>query len=368
MSSPRILLLGATGYTGDLTARSLVHRGARPVLVARNRDRLDTLAIELGGLDTALADVDDPASVRAVVEPGDVLISTVGPFLRYGRTAVQTAAEAGVHYLDSTGEGPFIREVFERWGPLASRNGVALLPAFGYDFVPGALAAALALDRAGPTATAVEIAYFSRGFVPSGGTRASTTRVLFEENFAFRDGALRPERAGKHIRRFHIDGQTLAAASIPAAEHLGLPQAYPQLRDITVMLGFPRAATRALAVLSRVAGPMARVRPLANGIVALADRVNRGSTGGPDTAARARGTATVVATASGPGIRPVTVTLRGPNPYDITADLLAWGAMSIASGDLLDTGALGPLSAFGADALVQGCSLAGMSEVPEPTV
>lgn len=362
MTEPRILVLGATGYTGDLTARSLVQQGARPVLLARNRARVTKLGDELGGLDTAVADVTDPDTVRAVVRPGDVLISTVGPFLRWGRTAVQVTAEVGAHYLDSTGEGPFIREVFERWGPIAERNDVALIPAFGYDFGPGALAASLAIDRAGTGATAVRIAYFSHGFVPSGGTQASTTRVLFEDNFAFRDGAIRPERAGRHTERFELDGRSLTAASIPAAEHLGLPQANPQLRDITVMLGFPQAAARALSLASRIASPIARIEPLANGFIALADRVNKGSTGGPDADERSSGTATVVATASGPDIEPVTVELQGPNPYDITADLLAWGAITIASGELRATGAVGPLTAFGTDALMQGCSLAGMSE------
>ena len=47
----RIVLFGATGYTGDLTARALVGRGARPVLAARTEARVRALADELGGLD-----------------------------------------------------------------------------------------------------------------------------------------------------------------------------------------------------------------------------------------------------------------------------------------------------------------------------
>jgi len=360
MTTSRILVLGATGYTGDLTARALVDQGGRPVLVARNRGRVETLAAELGDLDTAVADVTAPETLRAVLEPGDVLISTVGPFLKYGRPAVQAAAEVGAHYFDSTGEGPFIREVFERWGPVADRNGAALLTAFGYDFVPGALAAALALEAAGPDATSVDIAYFSPGFVPSGGSQASAARVLFDDNYTFRDGAIRAERAGRHIKKFDIGGRTLVAVSIPAAEHFGLPQSYPRLRDITVMLGFPQAAARAMAFGSRIAAPISRITPLANGIIALADRAVKGSTGGPDATARSRATTTVVANA-GTGARQLsTVTLTGPNPYEVTADILAWGAIAAASGGLQATGALGPIQAFGIDALSAGCTLAGM--------
>ena len=91
--------------------------------------------------------------MRALVERGDVLVSTVGPFARWGEPAVQAAIAAGAHYLDSTGEGSFIREVFERFGPGAQAAGCGLVTAFGYDWVPGNLAGALALRDAGEAAT-----------------------------------------------------------------------------------------------------------------------------------------------------------------------------------------------------------------------
>src|SRR3954451_679728 len=156
----RIVLFGATGYTGDLTARAMVQRGLRPVLAARGRERVEALAAELGGLETMVADVSAPATVRALVERGDVLVSTVGPFQRFGGPAIEAAIDAGAHYLDSTGEAPFIREVFEAYGPRAQAAGIGALTAFGYDWVPGNLAGALALQEAGDQATAVDIGYF----------------------------------------------------------------------------------------------------------------------------------------------------------------------------------------------------------------
>ena len=58
----RIVLFGATGYTGRLAAEAMVERGMRPVLAARGRERLEAMAAELGGLETAVADVADPAT------------------------------------------------------------------------------------------------------------------------------------------------------------------------------------------------------------------------------------------------------------------------------------------------------------------
>lgn len=359
----RILVFGATGYTGDLTARRLVADGERPLLVARRREPLQALADELGGLDVAVADASDHAALAAVVEPGDVLVSTVGPFLKHGRTPAQVAAETGAHYLDSTGEGTFIREVFERWGPIAARNGAGMLSAFGFDFVPGSLAGALALEEAGPDATAVEVGYFALHVRTSGGTRASIAGMALEEGFAWRGGAVRRERAGRRVRRFGVDGRSMTAVSIPGSEHLALPPSYPQLRDVTVFLGLPPAAARFMAAGSLVSTPAKRLPPVKRLALAGVDRLVKGSTGGPNADQRARARCVVIAEASSAnGEVLATVALRGPDPYDFTAGILAWGARTTAAGGLQASGGLGPVEAFGLDALRDGCAEVGLTE------
>src|SRR5918993_3824110 len=112
---PRIVLFGATGYTGRLVAAALVARGADPLLAARDRKRAEALSAELAGPggappEVAEADVHRPETVRALVERGDVLVSTVGPFARWGSAALAAAVDAGSHYFDSTGEPRLIRE------------------------------------------------------------------------------------------------------------------------------------------------------------------------------------------------------------------------------------------------------------------
>ena len=165
----RIVIFGATGYTGKLTAEALVSTGGKPLLAGRSAESLKALAKELGGdLETAVADVSDPASVRGLLGPGDVMLSTVGPFAKWGAPAIEAAIEAGSPYIDSTGEPPFIRRVFDEWGPKAERAGAPLLTAMGYDWVPGNLAAALALREAGDAARSVEVGYFMTGAVSGG--------------------------------------------------------------------------------------------------------------------------------------------------------------------------------------------------------
>lgn len=359
----RILVFGATGYTGELTSRRLVADGARPVLVARSAERVGALAAELRGLDVVVADATDPAGLAAIVAPGDVLLSTVGPFLRFGRAAAEVAAAAGAHYLDSTGEGPFIREVFETWGPRAAEHGSAMLSAFGFDFVPGSLAGALALERAGATATTVDVGYFVRDVGTSGGTRASIAGMMLEPGFAWRSGALRTERAGRRVQRFDVDGRQLTGVSIPGAEHLALPQVFPTLQEVGVFLGAPPAAARAVSAAGLVGTPVQRIAPLKRVALAGVGRVVKGSTGGPGAEERARARSSVVAVArSSSGEVLASVTLHGPDPYDFTAAILSWGARALDAGRALASGGLGPVGAFGLDPLTAGCAECGLSE------
>src|SRR3954463_6112478 len=174
MAQQRIVVFGATGYTGRLVAERLVAQGVRPVLAGRSMSRLQSLAASLGDLEVARADVMRKNSVFDLVGPDDVLLPTVGPFVKWGEPAVRAAVAAGCVYLDSTGEPPFIRRVFEEFGPPAAKSGARLLTAMGYDFAPGALAGALALEEAGGDAVRVDVGYYALGGGPSslsGGTR-----------------------------------------------------------------------------------------------------------------------------------------------------------------------------------------------------
>src|SRR5688500_15889107 len=138
MSRP-IVVFGATGATGRVTAEHLVALGARPVLAGRDPAALEALASRLGGLEWQLADALRRNSVFELVDDESVLLSLVGPFVKWGDPAVRATIAAGATYIDSTGEPVFIRRVFEEFGPAAARAGSSLLTACGYDYAPGAL-------------------------------------------------------------------------------------------------------------------------------------------------------------------------------------------------------------------------------------
>ena len=361
----KIVVFGATGYTGDLVARSLVGRGERPLLAARTRERVEALAKELGGLDSAVADVSKPESVRALVERGDVLVSTVGPFSSYGDSASQAAIASGANYLDSTGEPSFIRSVFERFGPGAEAAGCGLVTAFGYDWVPGNLAAALALREAGEAAVRVEVAYYHTGKAGmSGGTQASAAAAFLEPNFAWRGGRLVTEPGGRRVKSFDVHGKRRQALSAGSSEHFALPKLYPQLREVDVYLGWFGPASRPLAAFSLGMSLATRVPGVRPGIEAALGRVVKGSTGGPTPEQRAQWGSYMCAAAYGVGGERLSeVRVEGVDSYDFTGDLLAWGAQRAAADGMRATGALGPVEAFGLDELEAGVAEAGIKRI-----
>jgi short subunit dehydrogenase-like uncharacterized protein len=361
----RIIIFGATGYTGRLLAQRLAAQGATPVLAGRSESSLRELAEPLG-LEWQVADAMRQNSVFALLEPGDVLVSTVGPFVKWGEPAVRAAIAAKGVYIDSTGEPPFIRRVFEEFGAPAERAGATLLPAMGYDFVPGALAAALALEEAGEAAVRVDVGYYALGAGISGGTRRSAVGIVFEDGYAFRGGAVRTARIAERVRTFPVRGKDREAISIGASEHLTLPAAYPQLEEVNVYLGWFGALARPLqagslagSVALRVPGVRSLFKAAGDLAVGLADgTVDEPGSGISWVAGEAYDAA---------GERLAEVHLSGIEPYTLTAGTLAWAARRAAGDGIPATGALGPLEAFGLRALEEGCREAGLERVSDPS-
>lgn len=365
----RIVVFGATGYTGRLVSEALVERGQRPTLAGRDATRLQALAEELGGLETAVADVAEPESVAALVERGDVLATTVGPFARWGGAALDAAVAAGAHYVDSTGEPSFIRRVFEQGGPRAEQAGCGLLTAMGYDWAPGNLAGALALRDAGDVATAVRVGYFFRGKTgsdsASGGTKASAMGVFLDPQYRWHGGRIADERSSNRVQSFEVGGRSRPAVASGSSEAFALPRIHPGLRDVDVYLGWFGGATKTMALASRAMSALLRLPGARSAAHAAVDRFVKGSTGGPTPQHREDTGSEIVAEALAPdGAVLATARVAGVNGYTFTGGMIAWAAERAAAGGLQGAGALGPVDGFGLDALEQGAAEAGIRRVP----
>ena len=113
------------------------------MLAGRNADRLDALAAGLGGdVPTAAVALEDGPGLRELLEPCAAVIACAGPFTAHGEPVLAAATDAGTHYVDTTGEQPFIELAFDAYGRAESAGGI-VVPAMGFDYAPGDMIAAL---------------------------------------------------------------------------------------------------------------------------------------------------------------------------------------------------------------------------------
>ena len=363
--SKKIILFGATGYTGHNTAEAMAERGLRPVLAGRNREKLKELSDRLGGLEIAIADINDHSSVARLAGKQDILVSTVGPFTVYGEAALGAAVDRGAHYIDSTGEPGFIRKVFEDYGPRAAAAGIALITACGYDYVPGNCAAGIALKKAGPDAKRVDIGYYITGkdmMETSQGTAASLRYSILEPGKIWKSGALVESYGAAGVRAFTLGGRTRAGILLPSTESFSLPRVFPNVKDVNVYMGWFGNKSYALHRLAAINTALMKVPgygALLRGMVSLLPE-SKGK--GPDSTVRSATGSHIVAEAYDAGGKVLSrAELKGVNGYAFTFKMLAWAADMVASGKLKKAGAIGPIEAFGLDELIRGCGEAGLT-------
>ncbi|BDT93898.1 enoyl reductase [Nocardia sputorum] len=141
-----LVLFGATGFVGKLTAEYLLGaapESARIALAGRSLDKLTSVRDGLGpkaadwGL--VVADSTDQAALDALAARTEVVVTTVGPYLRYGMPLVAACAKAGTHYADLTGEPLFIRDAIDAYHEQAVATGAKIVNSCGYDSIPSDL-------------------------------------------------------------------------------------------------------------------------------------------------------------------------------------------------------------------------------------
>ena len=348
-----IVLYGATGYTGRLVTRELVERGAEFVLGGRNPEKLARLSSEAGaGAPVRVASVDDDASLRALVDGADVILNCAGPFTHAGEPVVRAAVDAGVHYVDSTGEQPFIRMVFERYGAAAERKGIALVPACGFDYVPGDCIARIAARGHEPLDEMV-VAYGVKDLGMTRGTMRSALEMMKGGNAVeYRDGDWRTAKVGVYRASFDFGPPfgRMAVGPYPAGEQITVPR-HTEVRNVTTVLTARAAMPEPFVPLAPFTVPLL-VQLLRTPVAPLLNRAIDRLPEGPAEDARRAVEWTVVAQGRSRDGEPVRATVRGRDVYGLTARALVWAAEQIEAGAHEGAGALGPAAAFDPEAML----------------
>ena len=169
-----IVLFGATGFTGGLTADYLAAHapeGLRWAVAGRNRAKLDAVTARLGGdVGVLVADATDAAALAEVARQARVVITTVGPYLEHGEPLVAACAAAGTDYVDLTGEPEFVDRMYLAHHETAVASGARLVHACGFDSIPHDLGAFFTVRQL-PSDQPITL----RGVVRSAGTFSGGT-------------------------------------------------------------------------------------------------------------------------------------------------------------------------------------------------
>jgi short subunit dehydrogenase-like uncharacterized protein len=366
-----VVLFGATGFTGALTAEYLAANAppaARWALAGRDPARLEALRAGLadrypGAADVGVvsADVGDSASLDALAADAKVVITTVGPYLRYGEPLVAVCAEHGTDYVDLTGEPEFVDRMYVQHHERASNSGARIVHSCGFDSVPHDLGVLFTVQQL-PEGVSLKVEGFVQaGGVPSGGTLATAMLALSRPGRAAAARAerrrLEPAPKGRRVR---------AKRGRPRFERAVGAWAFP-LATID-----PQVIRRSASALDRY-GPdftyshYAAVPSLPGGLRAMRDVAEAWRRGdlrpgrGPRAEQRQRGWFRVRFVGEGGGRRVVTEVAGGDPGYGDTSKMLAEASLCLAFDELPSTvGQVTPAVAMG-DALVARLQRAGIT-------
>ncbi len=141
-----IVVFGATGFTGRLAVKYIAKQYGTQfkwAFAGRNKQQLEALKKELieinptcANVPIILADVADLQSLQDMVASTSVIISTVGPFAKYGSDLVRFCSDLGTHYCDITGEIDWVREMIDKYDDQAKVSGARIVHCCGHDSVP----------------------------------------------------------------------------------------------------------------------------------------------------------------------------------------------------------------------------------------
>jgi short subunit dehydrogenase-like uncharacterized protein len=373
-----LVVLGATGFAGKLTAQYLAQAappGCRWAIAGRSerkvaevRDELVAVDPELGELPLVRADVNDPAALRALAESTRVLITTVGPYVLYGDGVVAACAAAGTDYLDLTGEPEFVDRSYVRHHETAVASGARIVHAAGFDSIPHDLGAYFTVLQLPPDVPIAIAGYLRGSAMISGGTFATMLTglsrprknvVAHRERRAIEpraEGGRRVQAGPGRPRRDPVDGgwampfpsldpQIVGRSARALARygpdfrythHVTLPHLYTAVGGA--------AGIAALAAAAQV--PPARR--------ALQKRLQAGD--GPSPEKRARSWFPLTFVGEGGGEQVLTRVSGGDPGYTETAKMLAESALCLAYDELPATaGQVTTASAMGAPLIDRLC-------------
>ncbi|MDS1271060.1 saccharopine dehydrogenase NADP-binding domain-containing protein [Lipingzhangella sp. LS1_29] len=376
-----LVLFGATGYTGSLTAEYLATHAPRELrwaIAGRSTEKLAALRSQLAEVapdrpEPALlrADADDPTTLQDLAASARVIATTVGPYAQYGEPLVAACASAGTDYLDLCGEPAFVDRMYVRHHATAQRTGARLVHACGFESIPYDLGVLFTVHRL-PEGVPLHVESFVRARGSASGGTLSSALGAFADATAMTTAA-RERRAVEgrpQGRRVRIDRRGVPRTRLARGWTLPVPTLDPQVvaRSAAALERYGPdfsyghyAAFRRLPSAVAAAGGAAGVMAAAQ-VPAIRRRLLslRAPGDGPSRQQLAQGWFTVHVVGSGGGRRVRALVSGGEPGYGATSGMLAEAALCLHEDALPETsGQVTTATAMG-DALIARLPRAGV--------
>ena len=379
MAIADLALLGATGFTGSLTADYLGEHlppGSNWAIAGRNRTKLKAIAERIegnGGIRPHIleADVDDELSMAALAAQTRVLITTVGPYVKHGEAAVKACAEAGIAYVDLTGEPEFVDTMWLKYHEVAEKSGAKIIHACGFDSIPYDLGVLYTVEQL-PEGVPISVkGYIRAGGGPSGGTYHSAIGAFSRVRQAGRTATERKKTEGRpRGRRIRGSGKIGRGAG-GQGWALPLPTIDPQivLRSARALDRYgPEFTYSHFAQFKRL--PMMVGTVVGGGVLLAGSQLSltrnlllklKDPGDGPDEAKRASSWFKLRLIGEGGGTSVTTQVSGGDPGYTETSKMLSEAAMCLAFDDLPNVSGQTTTAVAMGDALIARLQKAGIT-------
>ena len=171
-----IIVYGATGFTGSLCVKYLKENYSelRWAVAGRNKEKLSSLCQEVGiNCQIFIAEANDSSALDNITKKTSVVLSTAGPFHRYGSKLVASCVKNSTHYVDTTGENFWVKQMIDQHHLEAKKKGVRIIPSCGYDSIPSDLGCFFSASSFGKEVDSIHSFHTMKGET-SGGTIETT--------------------------------------------------------------------------------------------------------------------------------------------------------------------------------------------------
>ena len=226
-----VVLYGATSFVGQITAHYLTEflsntkdkDGADVTwaIAGRDEEKLNELQSKLGStVDIILANSDDANSLDEMTKQTQVIISTVGPYLKYGEPLIKSCTTHGTDYVDLTGEAIFIKDMMDKYQDAAKQSGARIVNSCGFDSIPSDLGVYFtqtqAEEKFGSACDVIHMRVKAAKGGLSGGTIASMA-TIFEE--VGKDKSRRKQVANPYLLNDDKDAPNVRQANVSKPEY-----------------------------------------------------------------------------------------------------------------------------------------------------